>query len=95
MVLGINYGSVNFDKFRKKVSKNDLQSAQNPNVIDLSKLEKVMSDLPISIKRPMEEAVSGLKIPLEQLLQSMGQQLDVQQKQLKGINGLSNDMLRG
>ena len=71
------------------------QSAQNPNVIDLSKLEKVMSDLPISIKRPMEEAVSTLKIPLERLLQSMGQQLDVQQKQLKGINGLSNDMLRG
>jgi hypothetical protein len=71
------------------------QSAQNPNVIDLSKLEKVMADLPVNIKRPMEEAVSGLKIPLEQLLQSMGQQLDVQQKQLKGINGLSNDMLRG
>lgn len=71
------------------------QTAQNSNVIDLSKLEKVMSDLPISIKRPMEEAVSTLKVPLEQLLQSMGQQLDVQQKQLKGINGLSNDMLRG
>jgi len=47
------------------------------------------------LKKPIEDVAKTIKGPMEQLAQTAGQQLEIQQKQLRSINGLNNDVLKG
>ena len=47
------------------------------------------------MRKPFEDVAKSLKGPMEQLAQTAGQQLEVQQKHLKATKGLTNDALRG
>jgi hypothetical protein len=70
-------------------------SNASPKGIDMGELTSSFKTAINDIRKPIEDVAKSLKGPMEQLAQTAGQQLEVQQKQLKGINGLNNDVLRG
>ncbi len=63
--------------------------------MDMSELTQSFRSAMSEIKKPIEDVASSIKGPMEQLAQTAGQQLEIQQKQLKGIRGMSGDVMRG
>lgn len=63
--------------------------------IDPAIMEQLFSKLASNIKGPMEEALKGLKSPMEDFASTAREQLAIQQKQLRGIKGISGDAMRG
>jgi hypothetical protein len=63
--------------------------------IDPAIMEQLLSKLASNIKGPMEEALKGLKSPMEDFASTAREQLAIQQKQLRGIKGMSGDAMRG
>lgn len=70
-------------------------SNASPKGMDMGELTNSFKTAIGDIRKPIEDVAKSLKGPMEQLAQTAGQQLEIQQKQLKGINGLNNDVLRG
>ena len=70
-------------------------SNASPKGMDMSELTNSFKTAIGDIRKPIEDVAKSIKGPMEQLAQTAGQQLEIQQKQLKGINGLNNDVLRG
>jgi hypothetical protein len=69
--------------------------AAQPQQIDPAIMEQLLSKLASNIKGPMEEALKGLKSPMEDFASTAREQLAIQQKQLRGIKGMSGDAMRG
>jgi hypothetical protein len=63
--------------------------------IDPAIMEQLLTKLASNIKGPMEEALKGLKSPMEDFASTAREQLAIQQKQLRGIKGMSGDAMRG
>jgi hypothetical protein len=63
--------------------------------IDPAIMEQLFTRLASNIKGPMEEALKGLKSPMEDFASTAREQLAIQQKQLRGIKGMSGDAMRG
>ena len=70
-------------------------SNASPKGMDMGELTSSFKTAMNDIRKPIEDVAKSLKGPMEQLAQTAGQQLEIQQKQLKGINGLNHDVLRG
>lgn len=66
-----------------------------PKEMDFNELTNSFKNAVGDLKKPIEEVAKTIKGPMEQLAQTAGQQLEIQQKQLRGINGLNNDVLKG
>ena len=66
-----------------------------PKGMDMGELTNSFKTAMSDIRKPIEDVAKSIKGPMEQLAQTAGQQLEVQQKQLKAVNGLNNDVLRG
>jgi hypothetical protein len=69
--------------------------AAQPQQIDPAIMEQLFTRLASNIKGPMEEALKGLKSPMEDFASTAREQLAIQQKQLRGIKGMSGDAMRG
>ena len=69
--------------------------ATQPQQIDPAIMEQLFTRLASNIKGPMEEALKGLKSPMEDFASTAREQLAIQQKQLRGIKGMSGDAMRG
>jgi hypothetical protein len=69
--------------------------AAQPQQIDPAIMEQLFTRLASNIKGPMEEALKGLKSPMEDFASTAREQLAIQQKQLRGIKGISGDAMRG
>jgi hypothetical protein len=54
-----------------------------------------MNKLASNIKGPIEEVFKGLKSPMDDFASTAREQLAIQQKQLRGIRGMSGDAMRG
>ena len=67
-------------------------AAQN---FDVATFERLMKQLAIDMKTPVEEALKALQSPMERLANISQEQLSTQQRQLRGIKGMSGDVLRG
>ena len=78
----------------KAASVTNNTSAQTSE-IDPSMLEQIMNKLASNIKGPIEEVFKGLKSPMDDFASTAREQLAIQQKQLKGIRGMSGDAMRG
>lgn len=74
-------------------------TSNNNNVqnqtFDMATMEQLFSKLASNVKGPMEEALKGLRGPMEEFASTAREQLSIQQKQLKGIKGINGDALRG
>ena len=70
-------------------------SNASPKGMDMGELTSSFRTAMNEIRKPIEDVAKSLKGPMEQLAQTAGQQLEVQQKHLKATKGLTNDALRG
>lgn len=70
-------------------------AAAQTQQIDPAILEQLISKMSSNIKGSMEEALKGLKSPMEEFASTAREQLAIQQKQLRGIKGMSGDAMRG
>lgn len=70
-------------------------AATQTQQIDPAILEQLISKMSSNIKGSMEEALKGLKSPMEEFASTAREQLAIQQKQLRGIKGISGDAMRG
>jgi hypothetical protein len=70
-------------------------SNASPKGMDMGELTSSFRTAMNEIRKPIEDVAKSLKGPMEQLAQTAGQQLEIQQKHLKATKGLTNDALRG
>jgi hypothetical protein len=70
-------------------------SNASPKGMDIGELTSSFKTAMGEIRKPIEDVAKSLKGPMEQLAQTAGQQLEIQQKHLKATKGLTNDVLRG
>ena len=70
-------------------------SNASPKGMDMGELTNSFKTAINDMRKPFEDVAKSLKGPMEQLAQTAGQQLEIQQKHLKATKGLTNDVLRG
>lgn len=70
-------------------------NANQTQQFDMAMMEQLLTKLASNVKGPVEEALKELKGPMEQFASTAREQLDVQQRQLRGIKGIGGDAMRG